>query len=268
MQIRFNFNNPLPEEYEKEMPLNLTAIERYEWREHKLKELQIAGLVRIDDNGNCHFVTNDASITETPAFGFDISDNETDEDVVDESEEIFEVRKKPIQRQKTVSKSRVTKQASKAEKDVEFVNSIPKVVMDALRRLFPVSASKADLISAVIYIVTNGDCQISDKAMELVEQYNSDDRLTSINERLAHLESATKRQIELLQSIELCTCYNTFDRRYGSNEPRRAPKLTEFREKDNLDMLERLREQARDQLNLDNQTKGRQIYEQIKDKYD
>ena len=140
--------------------------------------------------------------------------------------------------------------------------------MDALRSLFPCSASKADLVSAAVYIVTNGACEISDKAMELVENYESDDKLVSINERLSHLERATKIQTTLLQSIELCTCFNTFDRRYGSTQPRKSPKNTDFREQDNLDMLECLREQAVDQQRIDELERGRQIYNQTKDKND
>ena len=60
-----------------------------------------------------------------------------------------------------------------------------------------------------------------------------------------------RSQNDMLYSIELCTCYNAFDRRYGSQERRRSPKDTEFRESGNLDMLARLREQARDQKEVD-----------------
>ena len=72
----------------------------------------------------------------------------------------------------------------------------------------------------------------------------------------------------MLYSVELCTAYNTFDRRYGSKERRTSPKDTEFREKGNLDMLARLRVQAKDQRMIDEVEKGRAIYAQTKDKND
>lgn len=75
-----------------------------------------------------------------------------------------------------------------------------------------------------------------------------------------------KKQLDLLYSTELAACYIAFDRRYGSSAPRTGPKTNEFREPENLDMLERLREQARDQRHIDDLITGRTIYDQIKDK--
>lgn len=73
-----------------------------------------------------------------------------------------------------------------------------------------------------------------------------------------------REQGQMLQAVELCTCYNTYDRRYGAKERRISPKETEFREKDNLDMLDRLRQQAKDQKQVDSLERGREIYYQTK----
>lgn len=151
--------------------------------------------------------------------------------------------------QKKTTTHRTT--VSKTDNDLETVKYLPKSVMAAVRRKFSETASKADLISAVVYIFTDGDCEISEKAMKIVKSYKPDDKNAIIEERLTHIENMQRSQNEMLYSIELCTCYNAFDRRYGSQERRRSPKDTEFRGSGNLDMLARLREQARDQKEVD-----------------
>lgn len=151
--------------------------------------------------------------------------------------------------QKKTTTHRTT--VSKTDNDLETIKYLPKSVMAAVRRKFSETASKADLISAVVYIFTDGDCEISEKAMKIVKSYKPDDKNAIIEERLTHIENMQRSQNEMLYSIELCTCYNAFDRRYGSQERRRSPKDTEFRESGNLDMLARLREQARDQKEVD-----------------
>lgn len=157
----------------------------------------------------------------------------------------------------------------------EDVKALPKSVMTAVRRMFSVSASKSDLISAFVYIFTNGDCEISDAAMEIVRSYSSDNPMVPVNEhldemdeRFDNLERMCRQMMQTMQSVELCTCYNTFDRRYGSDIKRTRPKDTEFREPGNLDMLARLREQAADQLKIDNAARGREIYNKTKSKND
>lgn len=276
-----NFNNPFPDEYEQLMPSNLSPIDRFNWRKLKLGELIINGLVVVDDDGNCTFlsetsaepVDTESSVeTVAEALNDDMSVN-TEEQVDDEDDEAVETvfsevserRSSVKKQQRTVKRS--SKQISSSDEE-ECVRRLPRSVMDALRRLFPNGGRKVDLLSAAIYIVTRGDCEISDKAMELVEEYNDGDRLVSIDERLAALERISRRQLDMLQAVELCTCYNTYDRRYGAREARKGPSMTEFREKDNLDMLERLRAQARDQRKADDLAIGRQIYNQTKDKND
>lgn len=281
--LRINFNEPLPSEYERQMPSGLSPLDKYNWRKHKFGELRMTGLATVDDDGNVN-ISSQTQVCEHDAKN-DISVNESmcddvsrEESAFDKSSESSDVILQKMESQKAVSilktprKQKTNQVTAEADKqnltDVESIKYVPKSVVTALRRLFPETASKADLISAAVYILTDGACEISDRAMDLVKSYSADDKLISINDRLAHLERDSKRQLMLLQSIELCTCFNTFDRRYGSNGPRKGAKLTEFREQENLDMLERLREQARDQARMDDLERGRQIYDQIKDKND
>ena len=81
---------------------------------------------------------------------------------------------------------------------------------------------------------------------------------------MKQINNTLRHHSETLSAIELCDCYNTYEIRYGSNASRHGPKNTEFREQGNLDMLERLREQAKEQRTEDMRKRGRQIYEQSK----
>jgi len=104
--------------------------------------------------------------------------------------------------------------------------------------------------------------------MKLVESYDAENQLDSIEDRLSRLERLNKKQLDLLYSTELAACYTAFDRRYGATAPRTGPKTHEFREPECLDMLDRLREQSQDQKHIDELNTGREIYNQIKDKND
>ena len=78
--------------------------------------------------------------------------------------------------------------------------------------------------------------------MKIVERYNAEDNLVAIKNELKQINNTLRHHSETLSAIEHCDCYNTYDRRYGSDASRLGPKNTEFREQGNLDMLERLRE--------------------------
>lgn len=254
--MAYNYNNALPQEFESLMPDGLDMLGKFNWREQKIKELIVNGVITVDVNGNYIFPSN-IPVNESKSI-------ETNVEIKDETKNRFipKNNSKPIKQQKK-------KRISDTDNDeiIEHVR-IPSTVMDALRRSFPTSASKTDLISAAVYILTNGDCEISDKALKIVDAYTKGDKLVSMEETLKRIEASNRRQIEMLNSIELCTCFNTFDRRFGSKEPRTTPGMTEFRETGTLDMLARLREQAMDQLQSDRQDRGRQIYSQIKGKKD
>lgn len=257
-KLNINYNNPLPDKYEAMMPENLSLLDKFEWRKHKIGELRAQRLLTVDEDGNCTFVELQEQTVSEPVSELVV---ETSDGKLNDATEITEqIASKPKPQKRTT-----TSIPKSLDISCEDIRAVPKSVMQAVRKQFPETASKADLLSAAIYIFTNGDCEISERAMEIVKSYQANDTLVSINERLAHLERENKRHLELLQAIELCTCYNAYDRRYGSNEPRRGPKLTEFREQGSLDMLERLREQAKDQMRTDDLAIGRQIYNQTKD---
>lgn len=59
-----------------------------------------------------------------------------------------------------------------------------------MKRIFPQAKSNADLMEAVAYIFTNGKCEISPRAMELVKSYNSDSNINLLSEQITYLTSA------------------------------------------------------------------------------
>lgn len=269
-----------------QMPKGLVGADAVRWRMNKVNELRSKGVVPSNSTESEEEIpeadtpNEEEIVQETPETieQTELSDDNTKtETFVPNAEE--NVQPKSDNDKKSSQSKRPVKQTTRKRTDYkpasdgyEYVREIPRNVMDALRRRFPSNASKADLLSAVIYIFTGGDCEISENAMQLVESYKNDDSQFALSERteerLANIERMLREQRDMLYSVELCTAYNTFDRRYGSKERRTSPKDTEFREKGNLDMLARLRVQAKDQRMIDEVEKGRAIYAQTKDKDD
>lgn len=269
-----------------QMPKGLVGADAVRWRMNKVNELRSKGVVPSSSTESEEEILeantpNEEEIVQETSETIEqteLSENNTEtETFVPNVEE--NVQPKSDNDKKSSQSKRPVKQTTRKRTDYkpasdgyEYVREIPRNVMDALRRRFPSNASKADLLSAVIYIFTGGDCEISENAMQLVESYKNDDSQFALSERteerLANIERMLREQRDMLYSVELCTAYNTFDRRYGSKERRTSPKDTEFREKGNLDMLARLRVQAKDQRMIDEVEKGRAIYAQTKDKND
>ena len=268
-----DYSKPLPVEYEMKMPNHLinsaNSYLRYQWRERQYDYYKAQGYLDMDEDGNIIVIKPRNPEISTTVQTVSVVDNtdttSVDTTTLETNNEISQTEISPPKYtppNKSVSKKLVKKEKDDSEE--EYVRAVPKSVMNAIRRIFPVSASNADLLSAVVYIFTGGDCEISDKAMKIVERYNAEDNLVAIKNELKQINNALRHHSETLSAIELCDCYNTYDRRYGSDAPRRGPKNTEFREQGNLDMLERLREQAKEQRTEDMRKRGRQMYEQSK----
>lgn len=278
-----DYPKELPPEIEAKMPKGLSIADQFQWRIRMVKELAEQQAAERDAKSSSETVLP-AEPAETVSEPSELPEPEPEElSEPDEPPELpsepimeVEVKKEKSQTKKTVSKKNSKGSSSNINSklpkplnsDYELVKYVPKSVMSAIRKLFPESASRADLISAFVYIHTGGDCEISEAAMKIVKAYEKEDNFTAVNERLANIERILRKQTKTMQAVELCTCYNTFDRRYGSKERRVSPKDTEFREQGNLDMLARLRQQAEDQRQMDDIERGRQIYEQTKDKND
>ncbi len=77
--------------------------------------------------------------------------------------------------------------AKKTSSEYKPVRGVHKSVLEALDRLFPGRTANGDKIAAVVYIITDGDCEISENAMRLVEIYDKRDS-TEISERLSNIE--------------------------------------------------------------------------------
>ncbi|MCM1059136.1 MAG: hypothetical protein NC452_02455 [Eubacterium sp.] len=151
---------------------------------------------------------------------------------------------------------------------LRMLRGVTESAIVAAKKISPSTHSNGAAIMAIVYIFTNGNCEITQDAMELVKAYKSDDKFAPIVERLDIMGRCLEDCRKGVRSVELCTCYNTYDRRYGSAERRKSPKETNFREQGNIDMLRTLRRQAEEQRKADNAERGRQIYNQIKNKND
>ena len=294
-----DYSTLLTPEILAEMPQNLTPRDQFMWKRNKMNEIKAQK--KLDSN---RFVQKNGS-DETAGQPFKTSEpiepvsepiqepeSEMTENAVSESDtesgaeskspgefdtdrEADDFSQSSIQNTpvRTIKSKSSSKRAAKP--DGEQIKLVPKSVMNAMRRVLPNASTKGDLISAFVYIFTNGDCEISESAMEIVQSYTADNSMVPVNEhldemdhRFDNLERMVRQLLQTTQAVELCTCYNTFDRRYGSKVKRGKPKETEFRELENLDLLARLRQQAADQRKADELARGREIYNTINGKKD
>ena len=263
------------------MPANLSAVDQFTWRQSKQNKLACEYKAKQKQNvsGNSQSAPVNAAQppVQPPAEESKPAQSEESEqeitvpevtianstdsvtDTVTESQNFKKAKN-------TVTKKPAVKTVS--NNNTEFVKAVPASVMNAIRKEFPENLSKSDLVAAFVYLHTGGACDVSDAVKRVVAQHDGDKTQIEISERLAHIEQVLIKQNSTLQSIELCTNFNTFDRLYGSKEKRISPKTQEFREQGSLDMLSRLRQQADDQKKLDAIQTGRNIYNQTKDKGD
>lgn len=240
-------NQILPPEIAAQMPSNLTRSEQMRWRRMRIDEL------RVQQEQNTVQDQSELESAEATSDDIEISDEN----------KVSDKNKKPKTLQK---RARGALKLTSEDDNLTSVRNVSKSIFISMKRIFPKAKRNSDMMEAAAYILTDGDCEISPEAMALVKSYKPDDSATS--ERLARLERGMHAMYEQLSSIELGICYDLYDRRYGAKERRKSPKENEFREQGNLDMLHRLRIQAKDQRKLDDIERGRSIYEQTKDKYD
>lgn len=77
---------------------------------------------------------------------------------------------------------------TKSDLKLKTVRDIPENVLEAMRRVIPGQSSNGNLISAFVYIFTNGGCEISPNAMRLVESYKLFDKNDKILNKLTNIE--------------------------------------------------------------------------------
>jgi hypothetical protein len=168
---------------------------------------------------------------------------------------------------KPVKKAKTSKPVPKAKTEdtenlkSEYVRSVPSGVLQAMRVLFPVKLSNADLISAFAYIHTGGTCRISKEAMEAVKVYTGNKEILDIVSELAGIRRSLKSLSEASAAAEMGTAFIISDRLFSATTDRaKVPKDLNIRLSIVLDVLETLRKSARNQMTLDAETRGREIH--------
>lgn len=181
----------------------------------------------------------------------------------DEYEAIAAAAKRMKQRKvrPSMAKDKKTKQ-QKRENKPEQVRDLPSSVMDVIRKEFPQHLSKADAISAYVYVHSAGtelgsQIELSENAKEAVKAYSGDNTMSILDMRLEHIERMLTQYAEKIQTIELLTAYLSHDRTFGSKSDQVSPKRIVLRETGVLDVLEQGRKQAADQRAIDIIRNGR-----------
>lgn len=264
----------LPPEIMAQMPPDLTLMEKHEWRKKKAAELraqqeqEAAAQTQTENVSESVF---DESPPQAEYSTATVNEASTVDTSADQSEKT-DIPSDAVHKKSISKKSKQTKkQAKRAVKsspddlDVCNVRDIPKNIIHTLKRIFPQAGKNAELLSAAAYIFTNGECEISPEAMKLVRSYESDNGMIDVLDRLALISQVLRSLDERTSAIELCVCFDAFDRRFGSRERRRSPRENEFMEPGCLDFLYRLRVQSEDLRHMDDLERGRSIYEPSED---
>lgn len=213
-----------------------------------------------------------ATIPESPVVSNEVVDIPSESDVIDSIDsietELTETKRIPDTKavqKRTPAKPRAKPKTSNAKSGKkEQVRDLPSEVMNAIRQEFPQALSKADAISAYVFVHSAGTeqgaaIQLSDMAREAVKHYEGDNLVMLLDKRIAHLEKLVAKQSEVMQTVELALAYVTCDRTFGTKTTQTSPKQAEFRETAVLDVLDRLRQQAAEQRAVDNVKNGRPI---------
>ncbi|MDE6591502.1 MAG: hypothetical protein K2K57_00360 [Oscillospiraceae bacterium] len=259
----------LPPEIMAQMPRDLTLMEKREWRKKKAAELKAQQEVEAAKQTQAE---NPRAVSyESPPQAENPAVTANEASTADISSDEFQNTDISLDAVHTKSISKKSKPTKKQEKgavksssddlDTCNVRDIPKSVIHALKCIFPQAGKNADSLSAAVYIFTNGGCEISPKAMELVKSYNSDHAILALSEQMTCLNRVSHDMYKKLSAIELAVCYEIFDRRFGSKERRRSPRENEFMELGCLDLLYRLRVQTKELLQMDDFERGGSIFE-------
>jgi len=138
-------------------------------------------------------------------------------------------------------------------------------VMKAIRRVIPDSLSRADVLAAFVYLHT-GDCELTPKAEQVVNNYDGDQPLKDIGERLAYLEKSMRHAIDLLYAVELNAAVNMADRLYASvNNRGKDVKKLDMLQTGVLDVIDSVRAQAKEYAKQEKRRKGSYMYHLFED---
>jgi hypothetical protein len=167
----------------------------------------------------------------------------------------------------TTSKKTVNSQGSHNSKTGE-IKRIDVSVMKAIRRVIPDNLSQANALAAFVYIHT-GDCELTPEAEQAVNNYDGDQPLKDIGERLAYLEKSMRHAIDLLYAVELNAAVNMADRLYASvtNRGKDVKKL-DMLQTGVLDVIDSVRAQAKEYAKQEKRRKGSYMYHLFEDLYD
>ena len=227
-----NFMNPLPFDLDKYMPSDReTPLYKYRWREEFYNYLESKDLLIFDEEGE---------LIGVKPFAHEIEQVNTN----NEENKVVTKKAKSEPKKKTIPKT--DDKSVEKTNEYECIRYMPAEAMNALRAVFPYSLSKTELLLTAIYIITNGGIDVPEKVIKAAKTYK-DDKLTAIEERLSRIERINNIALNRMYAVELCSSYIVYDMIYGLRGARSGPEKEVFRTMGNLELLECLREQAKEQ---------------------
>lgn len=155
------------------------------------------------------------------------------------------------------------KSYAKPRSDTCSIKEFPRELIQKVRAMFPGATNNTDALSAFVVTFLGEDISVSDTVDNLVAEYNKNDPIVSVNDRLHNLERQSRLLVKGLSELELGLGYMIFDRLgYRNVQPvdaRNADMLESNRSGAVMDIIERMREQAAQMIKQENIKNGRPI---------
>lgn len=155
------------------------------------------------------------------------------------------------------------KQYKKTQPENCYIKDFPRALMQKVRSLFPDATNNNDALSAFVITHLREDITVSDTVDALVENFNKNDPIVGVHERLRNLETQVSALVKGLSEIELGLSYIIYDRLGYRNVQPKDARSTDMLESNRAgsvtDIVSRLREQATQMRRQDNIKNGRPI---------
>lgn len=191
-----------------------------------------------------------------PDFQDDSSDDDIDMDVEMQPGGGTHTASNVVRSVKQVDKTPPKRDVDK-KRALSYPRYIPTVYANEARRLFPNAENVTDALVAYMAIKSGITADLSDKQLELVRDFDGDDPMVSVNDRLTRLENKMNALVAMHNEMELAVAYVLFDRLGFRRETPGNPGNTNLLENGVDELVERMRQCAKQFVDYDRRKHGR-----------
>lgn len=215
--------------------------------------------LRPDSGGNSNEQDNKQDSEQN-----DINDNPRNKDADRIVENISKNVSTPSEQLKELKQRKTPpKSYAKPKSETCSIKDFPRELIQTVRYMFPGATNNTDALSAFVASHLDEQISVSDVVDNLVSEYNKNDPIVSVNDRLHNLERQMLILVKGLSELELGLGYMIYDRLgYRNVQPadaRSADMLESNRSGSVMDIIVRMREQSNQMRQQENIKNGRPI---------